>query len=456
MIDFAGQRVHLLGIGGSGVSALVPLLQAAGALVDGCDGAASSTTRRLQAEGVSVRLGHDPGHVAGVDIVVHTAAVPADHPELVAARAAGATVLTRGQCLVEILARRRTIAVAGSHGKTSTTWMLGHLLTASGADPLVMVGGTVGSLGGGARAGTSGLAVAEVDESDGSFARTAPQVAIVTNLDAEHLRHYGTFAALEEAFNAWLRTVPADGLVIVPATGLSPRVLAGVTATICTIGLDRGDWQVRDLHLGPDGSTGRVVADGQDLGFLTVTIPGVHMVLNALMAAAAARFVHPATDLGTLATCERVKRRFTVHGRVGGVRIVEDYGHHPAEIRATIAAAALGGGTVRVLFQPHRHSRTADCFDEFITAFDQAGHLSLLPIFGAGEPAIPGITSEALAMAVAARRPAMTVLATADRPRALAHALAGAAPGDTLLILGAGDVGDLAHEAVRTESHAHA
>jgi UDP-N-acetylmuramate--alanine ligase len=227
-------------------------------------------------------------------------------------------------------------------------------------------------------------------------------------------------------------------------------------APILTIGLDRGDWQIRDLHLGPDGSTGRVVVGDQDLGFITVTIPGVHMVLNALMAAAAARFVHPATDLGTLATCERVKRRFTVHGRVGGVRIVEDYGHHPAEIRATIAAAALGGGTVRVVFQPHRHSRTADCFAEFTTAFDQAGHLSLLPIYGAGETPVPGITSEALAAAVVAHRPQVAVLATADRPRALAHALAGAAPGDTLLILGAGDVGDLALDAARAESHAHA
>ena len=452
MIDFAGKHVHLLGIGGAGVSALVPLLQAAGAVVDGCDGHASATTQRLVREGVPVAIGHDPAHIVKAQIVVHTAAVPVDHPELVAARAAGAEVMTRGDCLVAVLAARRTVAVSGSHGKTSTTWMLGHLLTASGADPLVMVGGTVGSLGGGARAGASALAVAEVDESDGSFARTSPQVAIVTNLDAEHLRHYGSFAALEEAFNVWLRTVPADGLVIVPATGLSPRVLAGVVAPVITVGLDRGDWQVRDLHLGPDGSTGRILAGDQDLGFITVTIPGVHMVLNALMAAAAARFVHPGTDLGTLATCERVKRRFTVHGRVGGVRVVEDYGHHPSEVRATIAAAGLGGGTVRVIFQPHRHSRTADCFPEFVTAFDQAGQVALLPIYGAGEAAIPGITSEALAEAVAQRRPAATILATADRQAALAHALAGAAPGDTLLILGAGDVGDLARDAARADS----
>jgi len=464
MTTFTGLRVHLLGIGGAGVSALVPLLQAAGAVVSGCDGSASATTRRLQAAGITVEIGHDPAHIRDVDLVVHTAAVAADHPELAAARAAGVTVMTRGECLVAVLATRRTIAVSGSHGKTSTTWMLGHLLTASGADPLVMVGGTVGSLGGGARAGASPLAVAEVDESDGSFARTAPQVAIVTNLDAEHLRHYGSFAALEQAFNTWLRTVPADGFIIVPATGLSERVTAGVAAPVVSIGLDRGDWQVRDLALGADGSTGRIHAGGQDLGPLTVTIPGVHMVLNALMAAAAARFVHPSTDLAAMATCERVRRRFTVHGQVGGVRVVEDYGHHPAEVRATIAAARLAGGRVQVVFQPHRHSRTADCFGDFVAAFDQAHRVALLPIYGAGEAPLPGVSSEALAAEIARRRASAgdvpaTVLATGERQLALHHALGDAVPGDTLLILGAGDVGDLAHDALRCAPavpHAHA
>jgi UDP-N-acetylmuramate--alanine ligase len=298
--------------------------------------------------------------------------------------------------------------------------------------------------------------VAEVDESDGSFARVAARVAIVTNLDAEHLRHYGSMAGLEAAFNGWLRTVPADGLVIVPAHGLSERVTAGLSAPILSVGLERGDVQVVGLEPGADGSRARLVQHGHDLGPITVAIPGVHMVLNAAMASVAARFAAPGVDLGALATCERVRRRFTVHGHVGGVRVVEDYGHHPTEVRATIAAARLGGGQVRVVFQPHRHTRTADCFAAFTGAFDQAHRVAFLPIYGAGEDPIPGVTSEALAESIIRRReadPDPGVLATCDRGAALAHALSGAQPGDTLLLLGAGDVGHLAQDALHASVH---
>jgi UDP-N-acetylmuramate--alanine ligase len=447
MSPFYGRHVHLLGIGGSGVSALVPLLQAQGATVSGCDSQESSTTQRLTASKVAVAIGHDPCHVAGADIVVHTAAVAADHPELVAARLAGARVLTRGACLIELMSGMRTLAVSGSHGKTSTTWFAGHLLTTAGADPLVMVGGSVASLGGGARAGRGGWFVAEVDESDGSFAGVRPQIAIVTNLDREHLRHYGSFANLERTFHEWLRTLPSDGLAVVPANGLAAQITGGIAARVLTVGLESGDCHAAELELGGEGSTCRVILHGRDLGPLHVPIPGAHMVANALMALVAARVVHPGVRLADLASCERVGRRFRVHGIAAGVRVVEDYGHHPAEIRATVAAARLGGGRVHVLFQPHRHTRTQDCFAEFITAFDQAQQVVLLPIYGAGEEPIAGVTSAALAAAISERRcepPGGTVQVVTDRDQAPRIFADCAASGDTILILGAGDVGECA------------
>jgi UDP-N-acetylmuramate--alanine ligase len=444
---FRGLHIHLMGIGGAGVSALVPLLRKAGAVISGCDAGENATTRRLRREGVPIAIGHAQAHAEQADVLVHTAAVGVDHPEIAAARRRGIAVLTRGACLVQLMLGTRTLAVAGSHGKSSTTWFLGHLLVEAGEDPVVMVGGGVASLGqGGARAGGGELFVAETDESDGSFAEVLPEVAIVTNLDLEHLRHYGSFAALEEAFNVWLRRIPAGGAAIVPTAGLSARVTAGLRCPVLRCGLDAGDWHVTELELGPEGSRCRVIADGHDIGELVVPIPGAHMVSNALMALAAARRVSPRSDPASLARCERVDRRFTVHGIARGVRVVEDYGHHPTEVRATIAAARLGGGRVHVIFQPHRYSRTADCFVDFAVAFDQAHTVALLPIYAASEEPIAGVTSARLAEAIAARRAGLgedpgLVVAHDEGAEAAAFIARHVQPGDTCLVLGAGDVG---------------
>lgn len=444
---FRGRHVHLVGIGGAGVSALAPLLAEVGAIISGCDLGHGPSSERLRRQGVVVHVGHSPDHLTGVDIVVHTAAVGSDHPELAAARARGIEVLTRGECLVQLMTGTRTLAVAGSHGKTSTTWMLGHLLAESGLDPVVMVGGSVASLGGGARAGKGDIFVAETDESDGSFAGVEPFVAIVTNLDREHLSHYGSFQALENAFHAWLRRVPAQGAAIVPVSGLGERVTAGLTCPLIRCGLDAGDYHCTDLELGADGSRAHVVAFGRDLGEIAVTLPGAHMVHNALMAIAAARLVYPGVDLSALARCERVRRRFTVHGNPRGIRVVEDYGHHPAEIRATIAAARLAGGRVHVIFQPHRYSRTRDCFADFVGAFDQAHAVAFLPIYAASEEPIAGVSSLALAEAIASHRQGLgdgTVACVDTGEAAIRFMAAHAQPGDTCLVLGAGDVGALA------------
>lgn len=446
--SFRGLHVHLLGIGGAGVGALAPLLERAGATVSGCDAADTPAITALRQRGVVVARGHSAAHLTGVDLVVHTAAVKPDHPELAAARAQGIRVLTRGECLVALMAGRRTLAVAGSHGKSSTTWMLGHLLSEAGLDPVVMVGGAVAALGGGgARVGAGDLFVAETDESDGSFAQVQPHIAVVTNLDREHLNHYGSMPALEDAFHGWLRRIPANGTAVVPVSGLAERVTVGLGCRVVTCGLESGDYHCTRIELGPEGSRARVEAFGEDLGEIVVPLPGVHMIANALMAIAAGRAVSSTLSLAALERCERVRRRFTVHGESRGIRVVEDYGHHPTELRATIAAARLAGGRVHVLFQPHRHSRTADCFADFAAAFDQAHAVALLPIYGAGEDPIPGVSSERLAEALAERRGGFatgTVAFAHDGAAGIRFLASHARPGDTCLVLGAGDVGALA------------
>lgn len=447
---FRGRQVHLMGIGGAGMSALVPMLDKVGATVSGCDLGENANVLRLRSSGVRVDLGHDAEHVAGADLVVHTSAVPPQHAELRAAREAGVTVLSRAACLAELMRGSPTVAIAGSHGKTSTTWMLGHLLTSAGHDPVVMVGGNVGALGNsGTRIGDGAVCVAEVDESDGGFRHVQPTIAVVTNLEAEHLRHYGSFAALCDAFRSWLAGMGPGGVAIVPAAGLDPRVLDGVSARIVTCGFDQGRAQATEVVLGAEGATFVPVIDGQRLAPVEVPLPGRHQVLNALMALVASRCVDPDIDGATLGDCQRVGRRFTVHGRPGGVRVVEDYAHHPTEVRATVAAARLAGGRVHVLFQPHRFSRTADCFQDFATAFDGADAVVVLPVYAAGEEPIAGAGARDLAEAVAAHRatlgvPRVRTQFTAQGLVGVGFLTAHARPGDTCLVLGAGDVGALA------------
>lgn len=455
---FVGRRVHLMGIAGAGMSALVPLLREVGAEVDGCDLADSPVVGRLRAAGVPVALGHAADHADDCDILVYTSAVPAGHVELRQAQAAGCRVLSRAACLAELMTGTRTVAVAGSHGKTSTTWMLGHLLVAAGADPVVMVGGAVDTLGhGGGRVGGSALFVAEVDESDGGFAHVAPQVAVVTNLEAEHLRHYGDFANLCRAFHDWLAGMGPTGVAILPSSGLDPRVEADLPCRIVRFGIDAGDVCATDLHYGAEGSSARVLVDGADAGRIEVPTPGRHMLENALGAIAAARVVEPAVDLAAFKDCERVRRRFTVIGQREGVRLVEDYAHHPTEIAAVIAAASLAGGQVHVLFQPHRYTRTIDCFDEFVTCFDGAASVVLLPVYAASEAPVPGADAASLAEAVAAawRQRGADGTAVQFSPRVaegLAFLQARAVSGDSLLILGAGDVGAAAQACLELRS----
>lgn len=438
---FAGKHVHLMGIGGCGMSSLVPLLLRCGAQISGCDVADSRTVQVLRAAGHKVWLGHDPAHVAGVDVVVHTSAIAENHRELRQAQAAGCMIMSRASCLAELMREHRTLAVVGSHGKTSTAWMVAHLLRASGCDPAVMIGGDGDQVDEG-QAGGDGWFVAEVDESDGGFGHVDPRIVVVTNLEAEHVRHYGDFSGLVQAMAAWLAQVPEDGLIIAGTERMPEELFASVRCPVLRCGIEAGDVQAYDLHLEAGGGSAQIRWQGRDRGRLLVPRPGRHMIANAVLAWCAANAVQDGVDPQSLATCTPIRRRFTDQGSVAGVRVIEDYAHHPTEVTATIAAAALAGGAVHVLFQPHRYTRTADCFADFCTAFDEAAAVVILPVYAAAEDPVAGPGARQLAEAIATRRgvDGVRVQHLRQIDAAVDFVAAHARPGDSCLVLGAGDV----------------
>ena len=430
--------------------ALVPLLQHAGAKVSGCDLAVTKASKSLQQAGVPVALGHDSDHLGDVDIVIHSTAVPAQHPELMAAREAGLRTLTRPACLAALLTDRPTIAVAGSHGKTSTTWMLAHLLCEAQADPLVMLGGQVKNFAEHGGLAGSGWCVVEVDESDGAFQYVEPQHAIITNLEAEHQRHYGDFAGLCRAFATWLEQLPADGRVIVPDQGLDQRLLAAAGDRVLAVGIEDGEVRAQNVSLQASGTEAEVYVQDQHLGTIWLPTPGRHMLHNALMAIAAARLIAPQVDISSLQRYQRVARRFIEHQAVAGVVLIEDYAHHPTEISATLAAAKLAGQPMHVVVQPHRYSRLADYFTDFVQCFDLAESLCVLPVYAAGEHIGDGPDSTDLVAAVMTRwhqqRGAVASGKVQAAPRAAdaqAFSVALAQPGSRILLLGAGDIGGM-------------
>ena len=438
-------KVHFVGIGGIGMSGIAELLLNLGYRVSGSDLKASDITRRLQSMGGVISEGHRAENVApDVDVVVTSSAVRKNNPEAVAARDRGIPVIPRAEMLAELMRLKEGVAIAGSHGKTTTTSLIATVLAHAGLDPTAVVGGKLNAFGSNAKLGKGQLMVVEADESDGSFLRLSPAIAVITNIDPEHLDHYGTVEALQQAFVDFADRVPFYGLSVLcldhpVVQHLIPRL--GKRHT--TYGVSpQADWRADDIRLAPFQSRFTVSYRGKVLGEVMLRMIGAHNVLNALACCAVAHElgIPFAATAEALAGFQGVQRRFTVRGEARGITVVDDYGHHPAEIRATLAGARASFPHRRIVcaFQPHRYTRTRDLLGDFATAFNDADALLLTEIYAAGEDPIPGVTGLRLHEAIKAcgHRDASFV-ERAELARKLRER---AREGDLVLTLGAGDI----------------
>ncbi|HXH82274.1 MAG TPA: UDP-N-acetylmuramate--L-alanine ligase [Candidatus Tectomicrobia bacterium] len=448
------RRVHFVGIGGAGMSGIAEILLTLGYGVSGSDTRRNEAVERLEQLGAKVFVGHDASHVEGAHVVVYSSAIRPDNPELEAARRRGIPTIPRGEMLAELMRVKYGIAVAGTHGKTTTTSMVAAVLAEGQCDPTIVVGGRIVGLGAGARLGQGEYLVAEADESDGSFLRLTPAIAVVTTIDAEHLDHYGTVDALREAFLAFVNKVPFYGAAVLCLDQPDiQRLLPRVEKRAITYGLDAAaDVVARRVQLAGLTSRFDVFQRDHHLGECRLRVPGRHNVLNALAAVAVGLELEIpfAAIQRALAGFAGVQRRFQVLGTAGGVTVVDDYGHHPAEIRATLAAAKAGfDGRVVTIFQPHRYTRTRSLYEEFLTAFNQSDVLVVMDIYPAGEPPIPGVSAAALAEAIRAHGHRDVVYLGSERARIVGHVVELSRRGDLVITLGAGDVGSLGHEIVQ-------
>jgi UDP-N-acetylmuramate--alanine ligase len=449
------QHAHFVGIGGIGMSGIAEILLNLGMKVSGSDLKRSAVTERLAALGATIYEGHAAGNVAGATVVVTSSAVAHKNPEVLEAHALKIPVIPRAEMLAELMRLKYGIAIAGMHGKTTTTSMVASVLAAGGLDPTVVVGGRVDALGSNARLGTTQYLVAEADESDRSFLKLSPILAVVTNLDREHMDCYHDMADVERAFVEFIDRVPFYGAVTACIDdALLKSILPRVRRRVFTYGLSyEADFRIEILSAGQAAAPGSgqgsslsrfmVHTGASSLGPFELHVPGRHNVLNATAAVAIARQleVAPAKIAEGLGNFRGVDRRFQLRGSARGVAVVDDYGHHPTEIRATLAAAReCGYKKIHVVFQPHRYSRTLDLLEEFSGAFTAADSVFVLPIYAASEEPIPGVTAERLAERIHGPR----VEFAPDFAAAVNAVTAAAHEGDLILTLGAGSVSQLA------------
>ncbi|MBI3458636.1 MAG: UDP-N-acetylmuramate--L-alanine ligase [Candidatus Rokubacteria bacterium] len=444
------QQIHFVGIGGAGMSGIAEVLLTLGCRVTGSDAKRNEAVERLERLGAKVFAGHAASQVEGAHVVVYSSAVARDNPELQAARQRGIPVIPRAEMLAELMRVKYGIVIAGTHGKTTTTSMVGAVLAEAGLDPTIVVGGRVTAFGANARLGQGEFLVAEADESDGSFLRLQPTIAVVTTIDAEHLDYYRDLAAIREAFLNFITKVPFYGAAVVCAD--QPEIqalLPRIEKRVVTYGLAApADLVAAGLRLHELTARCEVLHRGESLGELSLQVPGAHNVANALAATAVGLDLEVPFPViqRALAGFTGVQRRFQVKGEVDGILIVDDYGHHPAEIRATLAAARRGfPRRLVVVFQPHRYTRTFHLHAEFLTAFADADVLVITDIYPAGEPPIPGVHAQTLAEGIAART-ARGVPYVSDRGELVELLLRTVRPGDLVLTMGAGDIGGVADQ----------
>jgi len=442
------RRIHFIGIGGIGMSGIAEILLNLGYKISGSDLRRSPITERLARMGAMTHEGHAAEHVRGADAVVYSSAIQPSNPEYAAAKQAGVPLIMRGELLAELMRLKYGIAIAGSHGKTTTTSMTAAVLHGAGKDPTVVVGGRVGSLGSNARLGKSDFLLVEADESDGSFLRLAPILAVITNIDAEHLDHYGSVERLERAFVEFANKVPFYGAAIVCIDDPTLRRLSGqVTRPLRTYGMAEtspdADLTVSDVENGHLISRFTLQLHGADLGRFEVQGVGRHNVLNAAAAVAVGLELGGSADelREGLRGFSGVDRRFQVRGERGGVTVIDDYGHHPTEIVATLRAArTCSFERIHVIFQPHRYSRTKLLADDFGAAFGDCDRLLVTDVYAAGEQPIEGVDSPMLTAKIRAAGRPESVEYCPSVEDAVERAVAGAEPGDCVMTLGAGNI----------------
>jgi UDP-N-acetylmuramate--alanine ligase len=440
------EKIHFVGIGGIGMSGIAEVLLNLGYKVSGSDLRESDTTERLRSLGGQIFIGHAAENLTNVDVVVTSTAVQSDNPEVIEAKRHMVPVIPRAEMLAELMRMKYGIAIAGTHGKTTTTSMVATVLTHAGIDPTIVIGGKLNTLGSNAKLGQGQFLVAEADESDGSFLTLSPTIAVVTNIDADHLDFYtGGIEEIKDTFVSFINKVPFYGLAILCLEDRNiTEIIPRIKKRFMTYGLSSQS-DLRATHVRLDGFQTSFTAHykGYRLGDVSFNMPGAHNVLNALACTAVALELDVPFDKiqEGFAQFGGVGRRFSVKGDKNGIMVVDDYGHHPAEIRATLSAARNGWPERRlvVAFQPHRYSRTKELFNEFVTCFYDADVLVLTDIYAASEQPIPGVTAERLADEIQ-RHGQRDVTYIADRNDLPDHLAGVVKEGDIVITLGAGNV----------------
>jgi UDP-N-acetylmuramate--alanine ligase len=457
----AACRIHFVGIGGVGMSGIAEVLLTLGHRVSGSDITETAVSRRLSALGASITYGHDGAVIhEDLSVVVISSAVKYSNPEVLRARELRVPVIPRAEMLAELMRMKSGIAVAGTHGKTTTTSLIATIVARAGLDPTVVIGGKVHGFGSNAQLGKGDLMVAEADESDGTFLMLSPTIAVVTNVEPEHLDHYGDMERVKSAYVEFMNRIPFFGAVIACLDDVTIRsLLPHVRKRVVTYGTaPDADFVARDIAVHGMETHVTVEREGKALGELSVRLPGRHQALNAVAAVAVAHELDVPFEAaaGALTEFGGIHRRFEVCGESSGIMVVSDYGHHPTEIRATLAAAREGfDRRIVVLFQPHRFTRLRDLFTDFLDAFDHADKLFLTDVYPAGEDPIEGVNGELLHFALK-RRGHLDVSYVPDWRRLVATVQPELRAGDLVVVLGAGNIHEVGEELVRALSGSQA
>jgi UDP-N-acetylmuramate--alanine ligase len=447
-------HIHFVGIGGIGMSGIAELLLNLGYMVSGSDLKSSDITDHLKTLGGTIFKGHAAENIKAADVVVVSSAIDPDNPEVQAAGQASIPVIPRAEMLAELMRLKYSIAIAGAHGKTSTTSIVASVLAEGGLDPTVVIGGKLKSIGSNAVLGEGDFIVAEADESDGSFLKFSPTIAVVTNIDKEHLDFYADLDAIKAVFLNFLDRIPFYGLAVLcldnePIQDLIPRMKKRYTTYGMT---SQADFQIRDVEFGQQKSRFDIYHRGKEMGRINLNLPGIHNVYNATASIAVGVELNIDFDQikKALETVEGVQRRLEIKGESNGVTVIDDYGHHPTEIKVTLETIEENWQNRRkvVVFQPHRYSRTRALFDEFSRAFYQSDVLVVLPIYAASEKMIEGVTSQNLCEEIKAHGHKEVIHADGFKA-ALSHLKQILQPGDVLLTLGAGDVWKVGMEVLK-------